>query len=368
MKSFPVNANPKVIQYYMEAYNISLEELAKKINAKNSSIDGIVKGTIKLRYVQLQKMAKMVEKDPLIFMLDKPPEDKPLSNVFRKLINSEHLTYKIMVKINRIKELQEVANELYNNIEKSIEPIIDEYSIKRDPAEVAAIERKKFYSYDEQKSWKKPYESFNKWRSALENKNMLVMQIPVDTEYFRGFSLIDSKPFIIVVNSKDDINARSFTLFHEYAHLLLRNIETGELNNEIEKWCNEFASNFLLSSDVLDYYTNKINDIDKLVKTISSKYKVSYSMIYYRLYSIRRINKDTYNAYISECSNSSKIVKGSKARVGGPPQEVLKKSAYGIPFLRAVIENYEKGNITIEQALNYLSTTYNTFKKLEESV
>jgi Zn-dependent peptidase ImmA (M78 family) len=35
----------------------------------------------------------------------------------------------------------------------------------------------------------------------------------------RGFTLMDSKPFAIVLNNSDAIQARIFTLLHEYAHL-----------------------------------------------------------------------------------------------------------------------------------------------------
>ena len=43
--------------------------------------------------------------------------------------------------------------------------------------------------------------------------------MPVDDA--RGFSLTDGEPYVIVVNSADADRARLFTLFHEYAHILL---------------------------------------------------------------------------------------------------------------------------------------------------
>ena len=56
----------------------------------------------------------------------------------------------------------------------------------------------------------------------------------------RGFALADANPKIIVVNSKDQIEARIFTLLHEFAHILLgeTSISIPDLrsNNTIEKW------------------------------------------------------------------------------------------------------------------------------------
>ena len=37
----------------------------------------------------------------------------------------------------------------------------------------------------------------------------------------RGFSLTEVEPFVIVVNESDAPNAKIFTLFHEYGHILL---------------------------------------------------------------------------------------------------------------------------------------------------
>jgi Zn-dependent peptidase ImmA (M78 family)/transcriptional regulator with XRE-family HTH domain len=364
MKSFEVNANPEIIKYYMGNYNISSGELAKKIGENENTINEIINGHKKLRYTQLQKLAKMVKKDPLVFLMEKPLEDKPLSNVFRKLKDSHKLPYKIIIEINRMKELQEIARELYSNLGKSLESDINEYPITQPAAEVATIERKKFYSHFEQKSWKSPYIAFDKWREAFGNMNILTMQMPVDTQYFRGFSLINSIPYLLVVSSKDDINARSFTLLHEYAHLLLRHIETGENDNSVEKWCDEFASNFLISDDIINDNWSNPDNVEKFVQTISSQYKVSKSMLYYRLKSMGKISDTLYNEYY----NKYKDMENSLNKPGGGNFYKNEKSKYGTSFLLAVFENYNRGYITIDSALNYLSMKYSTFIKLEEQL
>jgi hypothetical protein len=58
---------------------------------------------------------------------------------------------------------------------------------------------------------------------------------------------------VIVVNSNDNAPARIFTLFHEFAHLMLRESATcvlrttrGMGSQRIERWCNSFAAAFLM--------------------------------------------------------------------------------------------------------------------------
>jgi len=73
-------------------------------------------------------------------------------------------------------------------------------------------------------------------------------------EEIRGFSLVrEERPPVIVISSQDSPNGRIFTLFHEYSHILLEEsglcipsevIDKGQ--QDVEKFCNEFAGNFLV--------------------------------------------------------------------------------------------------------------------------
>ena len=56
---------------------------------------------------------------------------------------------------------------------------------------------------------------------------------------------------MIAVDSNDDYRARIFTLLHEYAHLLLRTSGISDQNRHvpIQRWCNQFAANFLMPAD-----------------------------------------------------------------------------------------------------------------------
>ena len=115
-----------------------------------------------------------------------------------------------------------------------------------------------------------PVRVFDIWRGWLESENIAVLKIKMPVEDARGFSLTDGEPYVIVVNSADADRARLFTLFHEYAHILLNmpvvcNQGDGDLDEyaEIEHWCNHFAGAFLAPSVEIE----KNPDIQQALKS-----------------------------------------------------------------------------------------------------
>lgn len=69
---------------------------------------------------------------------------------------------------------------------------------------------------------------------------------------FRGFSLIDPIAPLVFVNTSQTINGQLFTLAHEFAHVWRGvggvSLEAMQWNpqGEVERWCNDVASEFLV--------------------------------------------------------------------------------------------------------------------------
>ncbi len=365
MKSFKVNVNPDIIKWSLESINMSEDVFINKMGINKNKFMEWLNRTNTPTYVQLQKLAKIVNVSPLIFLSDKTPEDKPM-NVFRTYVNTREKSYKTLLKIKRISYLQNVANDLYTNLNISEEPNVEKYTVNSDPRRIAINERQKFFDLDVQSKLNSNYDALSKFRSKVEDSNMIVMQFPFDD--IRGFSLIGKKPFFIVLNSRESPESRIFTLFHEYAHILLGQNESNDdnynnSNDKIEEWCNNFASYFLISDELINQYYNQSKSIEKIARTIASRYKVSYSMIYYRLYKLGYVQdfEDKYNnlANIKELDN--------KKPSGGNYIRKI-KSEYGNKFIKIVYESYESNEITLDDALTYLGIKINTFDKLIEMV
>ena len=74
---------------------------------------------------------------------------------------------------------------------------------------------------EEQIAWPSVWQALKHWRAAVEAQHAYVFQLKMPIEEARGFSLLEQRCPAIVLNQSDAPAARIFTLFHEYAHLLL---------------------------------------------------------------------------------------------------------------------------------------------------
>ena len=365
MRTFKVNVNPEIIKWSIKNINMPEEVIIKKIGITKNIFDKWINNLDKPTYIQLQKLAKNVRVSPLIFLSDKPPNEEPM-RVFRTYNNTDQKSYDTLLMIKRITFLQDVVYNLYNNLNLRKEANIERYSIKTNPKEIAENERKKFFDLDNQLQSKTKYDVLRKFRTQVEDNNILVMQFPF--EDIRGLSLIDKNPYIIVLNSKDDPTSRIFTLFHEYAHILLGINELDEDSNysssdKIEEWCNNFASYFLISDDRIKQYVDKFDNIDKIATSISNRYKLSYSMIFYRLYKLNYIQ--SYETEYDKFIKKKEQIKNTTSSGGNYIVNI--KTEYGNKFINIVNENYEKGEITLNEALTYLGIKIKTYDKLMEA-
>ena len=103
----------------------------------------------------------------------------------------------------------------------------------------------------------------------------------------RGFALYDERGIPAVVINGDDGEgpARTFTLFHEYAHILLRKPGISDQNRSdaAEKWCNSFTAHFLMPEERFKVDAVAIdptkNWSDTAIRKIADDYHVSMSAV-----------------------------------------------------------------------------------------
>lgn len=95
---------------------------------------------------------------------------------------------------------------------------------------------------------------------AIERAGILVMRSSIvgnnthhklDPDEFRGFTLIRNSYGLIFINTSDSGVGKLFSLAHEFGHVLLgeQGVSGGSLNQRaVERWCNQFAAEFLVSA------------------------------------------------------------------------------------------------------------------------
>ncbi|MBW6462035.1 MAG: ImmA/IrrE family metallo-endopeptidase [DPANN group archaeon] len=193
----------------------------------------------------------------------------------------------------------------------------------------------------------------------------------------RGFALVDETPAVIVLNTKDSIEARLFSLMHEFAHILLGEsvIDLPDLSSSIrnrtETWCNNFSSMFFLLKIIAIplYESNKTTLTNtETLNTLSRKYKVSKLMLLYNMLKLGFITKKEYNDIINRYIPKDILPsdKKEKKQGGGIPSDIQCLSKLGNKFISIVANNYDKKYITYTDALNYLSIKSKNFDKVLE--
>ncbi|MCX7944138.1 MAG: ImmA/IrrE family metallo-endopeptidase, partial [Deltaproteobacteria bacterium] len=183
-----------------------------------------------------------------------------------------------------------------------------------------------------------------------------VFQFKFPLEAARGFSLLDKNPPVIAINSTDNILARIFTLFHEYAHILLGITEIYQeevyKDQQIENWCDTFASEILVPESALKkdedfqkFSTSKQIQPD-LLEQLSQKFKVSKKAILTRL---RTLNLITFDEYQEQSKKLEQTYQPKKKGFITPAQRCIQEK--GPSFISYVLQSKEKGIITTHDAL-----------------
>jgi len=378
-KSLEVSINPEVIKWARENAGFSIEEISKKLKTSKENFEKIESGSKLPTFRQLELLANYFKRPVAIFFLPEPPEEPSIVSSFRILPKSKpEFSKDLRLAIRKARYYQSISNDLMKGLGIDTKPKIRAYTLHDNPQESAREERERIgITVEEQFKWKNAYEAFNVWRLAIESRNILVFQFKFPIEGARGFSLMDKEPPVIAINSADNILARIFTLFHEYAHIILgiTEIYAGEeeviTDKNVENWCDSFASEFLIPEEVLkedrDFQTFKQISPrvpnPELLKNLSEKFKVSKQTILTRLRTLDLIEYDVYRRELSVLKKQYVEI----SKVGGfmtPPQKCLQEK--GKQFISIVLASKERGIITTADMIDYLSVKHKYLDRITE--
>jgi len=367
-----IEVEPKVLEWAMNSSGWTKEEIIEQLNISPGTLNGWFNKQIKPTINQLEELSKLVKRPLAVFFLSEVPLEKPKPKDYRMLPDKkDKFEKKTLLAIRKARKLQSIGKELSENLSATINTKITNAKISDDSKKIAEKCREMFGVQKE--SFKNPNELFNFLREALEDRNILVFQDSMPIEDARGFCLVDDEPAVIVVNSKDTIEARIFTLAHEFGHVILKESEIGipehtlfakNIDN-VERWCNDFASALLLPESIAreEFSANKntITETATLNK-LSRKYKISKYMIIYNMYKFGFISKPQYESILERY----KPPKAEAKKRSGFAQSVDKKclTEKGQRFVSLVVTNAEKGFITHSDALGYLSVKSKNFDKV----
>ena len=373
-KSLCVEVKPEIFKWLRESSVWTQEEIAKRIKTSTQNIQNIEMGNKKPTIRQLKELSNVFKRPVAAFFLDELIPEKPKPKDYRMLPNKMNkFDKKTIYVLRKARRLQALCKELSHNIDYDTNVKIKKVKLSDNPKEIAQKYRSLLELTEEkQRRFKTSYELFNYLRDIFEDMNIFVFQYSMPVEDARGFVFVDESPYVIVVNSKDRIEARIFSLMHEFGHILLGEsaIDLPDVilktRNSIEKWCNEFSSSFLLPGELaITIFESNIDKIThkKLLTSLSNKYKVSKAMLLLKMLKLNYIKKEDYENILQIYTPKIETKKKSKAG-GGIPSDKKRLSEVGNKFVSLVANNYDRENITYTDALNYLSIKSRKFDAL----
>lgn len=254
MANIPIT--PTVLRWAIDTSGLADSEIANRAGVSEPRLASWLAGSETPSLTQFKKLAEAVKRPTATLLLPVPPSDYLPSVQFRSAADADPrpLNRKELLKLREIARLQRgliwVASELADA--PADLSLVDANEVS--PAEAADHLRSQLSITPEQQlSWQTDAVAFKAWREALERMGIYVMLASLGNDAVKGFSLWDPLCPVVVVNTHWNNPARSFTLFHELAHLLTRTnsmcaadaprIDGGD---KFERWCESFAADFLL--------------------------------------------------------------------------------------------------------------------------
>jgi len=357
---------PTVIRWARESMGVSLEVAAQQAGVGTDRVLAWETGEAEPTVAKLRTLAKLYQRPLAVFFLPEPPQDFDALRDFRKLADQvDHSWSRPLHKVyRRAIEQQEMAVELLDTEAERPEVRIPAVTFDDEPENAATIARLALgISLDAQFSWRKPEEAFAGWLESVEVLGALVLRtsdVPI-TE-MRGFSLGVGAIPVVVVNALDWPRGQTFTLLHEFVHLMLR--EGGLCNllepdsgvtRRVETFCNAVAGAILMPAEAL-----LDNDIvgptgvrpweDEVLAQLSVRYGASREAVLRRLVTLNRASWDFYLTkraeYIDGYMKAREEEKARRREVsGGPPPYRMTVRDRGRPYVRLVLDAYYRDAI-----------------------
>ena len=370
---------PEILIWARESAGFTLDEVATRPGlAKAPQWES---GELKPTINQLRIIAKKYKRPLAVFYLQEVPPDFQAIKDFRGLHSEglRRMSPQLHLQIRAAQERREIAIDLLEEVGEEVPELSTSATLDDDPEIVGARVRSHLRVTDAmQRAWRDRRQAFNGWRSLIEESGVLVFQMDnVDTNEASGFALSETKLPAIAVNRADAPSRRTFSLLHEFAHLLLAKSGVSEFyidvtrppeTEQVEIWCNAVAAATLLPREtfqsqnvVRDQEPNNSFWTEESIDALASVFSTGKVSIVRRLLTLGLTDQAFYRTketeYAKDYAAHLERKKASYAdrEFGGRnmPNEAF--SLLGHHFIRTVLIPYHSERITLRDVSEYLN-------------
>lgn len=347
-----------------------------------NNINKWLEGTKLPTFAQIKDFSRRSNIPLGYFFLEEPPEEELEIFKFRTIDSIQHE--------NPSRDLIDVATEM-----EKIQSWMRDYKISQgydvlsvigsvknlhNAAEIAEIIRNDLnLEYDWYSRSKTAADAFKYVRSLAQNIGILVFLNGVvgnnnnrvlNVKEFRAFAIADDWAPLIFINSRDAINGKLFSLFHEIVHLWigksdLYNDDGYSLyrgNDETEVICNKVAAELMVPESEFKKLWHSIDEknVYSKIKKITSEFKCSQCVIARKALDNHYINESIYHQIAGFLDNDKQL----KNKHGGGNYYSTMNSRLDKNLVLALCSSLMENKVTYTEAYEMTGTSRKTFHKI----
>lgn len=329
MASAQLSVSPEVLSWAVERS----QKGSEVINSAFPKFQKWLNGESAPTMAELKKFAKAVYLPAPILLLPNPlSETMPIQD-FRGKTKNTNPSPNLMDTVHTCLKRQEWYRQFINLSGENPLDFVDSATITENPKEVAGkiarllkIETPLLKDLPRNDDGTKFVIELFEELGCLVIRNGVVANNtsrPLDVEEFRGFSISDPYAPLIFINGADAKSAQLFSLFHEFAHLLLGDsgISNSEFGDEKEaaneRWCNEVASEVLVPSDDVKTHFDSEIELMQSLSLLQARYKVSREVIVRKLFTLSLISPSQFKKALAKLHEEYARMPRSSSSSGG---------------------------------------------------
>lgn len=349
--------NPSALTWAREVSQVSASELASALGVKPLRVNEFEEGEALPTFRQLTLLATKLDR-PLGFFFAPPPSvpDVPETADFRGRIH-DVLPADLIREMRRAEQHRDTMLDLGDRPEQRVRT----GAIGWNNLAMRAAELRAQFGLTDVFVPPESVNSqvFNFWRGLLEHNGILVFQttkIPLET--FRGLSVHHEDLPIIMVNGGDSPAGRTFTLFHEVAHLVNRTSGLCALREIVdeEAIANNFAANFLMPEAAVRANLKYADDALAASAHLAGHFKVSNLAAAVRLRRLSIIDdEDLDEIRIASEETWARAREAIKAKKGFVPPWRLRYRDLGATYIGTVARALEDRRVDLVDATYLLN-------------
>lgn len=218
-----ISIAPKLLVWARETIGKSVHDVATHMKLSEAAVRKLENGERKPTLIQLERLSNLYKRPLAVFFLPTPPSVPPLPTDFRTTTGRRKmkLSSKTLLVIRRARRLQSLVKELSRRADKEIIIELAQVQLNENPEKLADDIRNKIgVQIQTQISiWNNERQALDEWKMAIESLGIIVLQIGIPMNEVRGFSIYEENVPLIVINARDSVRGRIFTLFHELSQI-----------------------------------------------------------------------------------------------------------------------------------------------------